>query len=85
MEDRQRIKIGRVISKKMNKSVVVAIERLIKHATYKKFIKCTTKLHVHNPNEEANVGDFVAVKECRPISKTKSWILISIIKKSDYL
>lgn len=84
MSDRIRILLGRVCNKKMNKSVVVSIERLIKHSTYEKFIKRTTKLHVHDPNDETNVGDLVEVQECRPISKTKSWILTSIIKKSNF-
>ncbi|WP_331828357.1 30S ribosomal protein S17 [Candidatus Blochmannia sp. SNP] len=84
MADRIRILIGRVISNKMNKSAVVSVERLIKHSTYEKFIKRTTKLHVHDPNNETNIGDIISMKECRPISKTKSWILTSIIKKSDF-
>ncbi|URJ29244.1 30S ribosomal protein S17 [Blochmannia endosymbiont of Camponotus modoc] len=84
MSDRIRILLGRVCNKKMNKSVVVSIERLIKHSTYEKFIKRTTKLHVHDPKNETNVGDLVEVQECRPISKTKSWILTSIIKKSNF-
>ncbi|URJ24628.1 30S ribosomal protein S17 [Candidatus Blochmanniella camponoti] len=84
MSDRIRILLGRVCNKKMNKSVVVSIERLIKHSTYEKFIKRTTKLHVHDPNNETNIGDLVEVQECRPISKTKSWILTSIIKKSNF-
>ncbi|WHL24906.1 MAG: 30S ribosomal protein S17 [Candidatus Blochmannia vicinus] len=84
MVDRIRVLIGRVISNKMNKSAVVSVERLIKHSTYEKFIKRTTKLHVHDPNNETNIGDIISMKECRPISKTKSWILTSIIKKSDF-
>ncbi|URJ27988.1 30S ribosomal protein S17 [Candidatus Blochmannia vicinus] len=84
MVDRIRILIGRVISNKMNKSAVVSVERLIKHSTYGKFIKRTTKLHIHDPNNETSIGDIISVQECRPISKTKSWILTSIIKKSDF-
>ncbi|URJ30169.1 30S ribosomal protein S17 [Blochmannia endosymbiont of Camponotus sp.] len=84
MPDRIRVLIGRVISNKMNKSAVICVERLIKHSTYEKFIKRTTKLHVHDPNNETNIGDIISVQECRPISKTKSWILTSIIKKSDF-
>lgn len=84
MVDRIRILTGRVISNKMNKSAVVSVERLIKHSTYEKFIKRTTKLHVHDPNNETNIGDIIAIRACRPISKTKSWILTSIIKKSDF-
>ncbi|URJ23049.1 30S ribosomal protein S17 [Blochmannia endosymbiont of Camponotus sp. C-003] len=85
MSNRIRILLGRVYNKKMNKSVVVSIERLIKHSTYEKFIKRTTKLHVHDPNNESNMGDLVEIQECRPISKTKSWVLTSVIKKSNLL
>lgn len=72
---------GKVVSDKMNKSITVAIERLVKHPIYKKFIKRTTKLHVHDKNNDSNIGDIVEIKECRPISKTKAWMLIRIIKK----
>lgn len=75
---------GRVISDKMQKSIVVAVDRLIKHKVYKKFIKRTTKLHVHDAINISKVGDIVEIQECRPISKTKSWKLISIIEKSDH-
>lgn len=85
MSNRIRVLLGRVYNKKMNKSVVVSIERLIKHSTYEKFIKRTTKLHVHDPNNESNMGDLVEIQECRPISKTKSWVLTSVIKKSNLL
>ncbi|QCI21222.1 30S ribosomal protein S17 [Buchnera aphidicola (Hyperomyzus lactucae)] len=73
---------GRVISDKMQKSAVVAIERFIKHAIYGKFIKRTTKLHIHDENNECNVGDLIEIRESRPISKTKSWVLVRIIKKN---
>lgn len=76
-----RILQGKVLSNKMNKTIVVTIERFIKHKTYGKFIRRTTKLHVHDEINQCNVGDIVTVKECRPISKTKSWTLISILKK----
>ncbi|ANZ22699.1 30S ribosomal protein S17 [Buchnera aphidicola (Diuraphis noxia)] len=73
---------GRVLSNKMQKSAVVTIERFIKHAIYKKFIKRTTKLHVHDEKNECSIGDLIEIKESRPISKTKSWILIRIVEKS---
>jgi small subunit ribosomal protein S17 len=73
---------GRVISDKMQKSAVVAIERFIKHAIYGKFIKRTTKLHIHDENNECTVGDLIEIRESRPISKTKSWVLVRIIKKN---
>ncbi|URJ25277.1 30S ribosomal protein S17 [Candidatus Blochmannia ocreatus (nom. nud.)] len=80
-----RIVLGRVINNRMQNSAVVAVEKLVKHKKYGKFVKHTTKLHVHDSNNEANIGDIIAVKECRPISKTKSWILTSIIKKSNFI
>lgn len=76
---------GRVISNKMQKSIVVAVDRLIKHKIYRKFIKRTTKLHVHDEDNKAMIGDVVEIKESRPISKTKAWILHAIIKKSNFL
>lgn len=76
-----RILQGRVLSDKMNKTIVVAIERFIKHKTYGKFIRRTTKLHVHDETNQCNTGDIVSIKECRPISKTKSWTLVSILEK----
>lgn len=83
MSDRIRILLGSVVNKKMNKSVVVTIERVIKHSKYEKFVKRTTKLHVHDPSNKTNIGDLVEIQECRPISKTKSWILTAVIKKSN--
>ncbi|QIQ42179.1 MAG: 30S ribosomal protein S17 [Buchnera aphidicola (Microlophium carnosum)] len=73
---------GRVISNKMQKSAVVAIERFVKHIIYGKFIKRTTKLHIHDEKNECTVGDWIEIRESRPISKTKSWILVRIIEKT---
>lgn len=72
---------GTVLSSKMNKSAVVIIERIIQHPIYKKFIKKKTKLHIHDEYNKCNNGDIVEILECRPISKTKSWKLIKIVKK----
>lgn len=71
---------GRVVSDKMDKSFTVAIERKVKHPLYGKYIKRTTKLHVHDENNEATEGDTVSIVETRPISKTKSWALVEVIK-----
>lgn len=76
-----RVLQGRVLSNKMDKTIVVSIERFIKHKTYGKFIRRTTKLHVHDENNQCNINDIVSIKECRPISKTKSWMLVSILNK----
>ncbi|MFO6424663.1 30S ribosomal protein S17 [Motilimonas sp. KMU-193] len=73
---------GKVISDKMDKSITVAIERKVKHPIYGKFIKRTTKLHVHDENNQCVVGDYVSIRECRPLSKTKSWTLVEVIGKA---
>lgn len=82
MSDKIHILKGKVISNKMQKSIVVSVDRLIKHKVYKKFIKRTTKFHVHDENNETMIGDLVEIRECRPISKTKFWMLDNIIKKN---
>jgi small subunit ribosomal protein S17 len=73
---------GKVISAKMDKSIVVAIERKVKHPLYGKFMKRTTKLHAHDENNQCNEGDVVSIKECRPLSKTKSWTLVEVVTKA---
>ena len=73
---------GKVISAKMDKSIVVAIERKVKHPLYGKFMKRTTKLHAHDETNQCNEGDVVSIKECRPLSKTKSWALVEIVTKA---
>lgn len=75
--------VGRVVSDKMNKSATIVIERLVKHPLYGKFIKRTTKLHVHDENNECGVGDTVMIEECRPISKTKSWRLVKVLEQAN--
>jgi len=73
---------GKVISAKMEKSIVVAIERKVKHPLYGKFMKRTTKLHAHDETNQCNEGDVVLISECRPLSKNKSWTLESIVTKA---
>jgi small subunit ribosomal protein S17 len=70
--------VGTVLSAKMDKTLTVAIQRLVKHHLYKKYIKKTTKLHVHDEGNVAKEGDIVSIKETRPYSKTKSWVLVKI-------
>ena len=72
--------VGNVLSAKMDKTLTVAIQRLVKHRLYKKYIKKTTKLHVHDESNLAKEGDIVSIKETRPYSKTKSWVLVKIEK-----
>lgn len=73
---------GRVISNKMDKSIVVAIERQVKHPIYGKYIKRTTKLHAHDENNTCQEGDLVSIRETRPVSKTKSWTLVDVIERA---
>ena len=78
----RKTRTGKVVSDKMNKTIVVAIEDNIKHPKYGKIIKRTTKIHVHDENNECGVGDKVLVMETRPYSATKRWRLDNIIEKA---
>jgi len=71
---------GKVGSDKMDKSIVVLIERRVQHPLYGKSIRRSTKLHAHDENNTAKTGDVVTIKESRPISKTKSWTLVEVIE-----
>ena len=75
-------RIGLVVSDKMDKTVVVRIERKFKHPLYGKYIRKHKKFHVHDESNEAHIGDKVKIEEFQPVSKTKSWKLIEIIEKS---
>ena len=78
-----RILTGIVTSNKADKTVTVKIERKVKHPLYGKVIKRATKVHAHDENNSASIGDIVSVKECRPLSKTKTWTLVSGDYNSD--
>ena len=82
MSEVKRTQQGRVISDKMDKSIVVAIERMVKHPIYGKFVKRTTKVHAHDENNDCGLGDKVEIAECRPLSKTKSWTLVKVLEKA---
>ena len=71
---------GKVVSDKMEKSIVVLIERQVQHPLYGKLIRRSTKLHAHDENNTAKIGDVVTIKESRPMSKTKSWTLVEVIE-----
>ena len=73
---------GRVVSNKMDKTVSVAIERLIKHPVYGKYIRRTTKVLAHDASNECKAGDRVSISECRPISKNKSWSVVNIVDRA---
>ena len=73
---------GRVISNKMDKSVVVLVERKERHPLYGKFVKKSMKLHVHDQDNSCSEGDIVTVRQVRPMSKTKTWMLVEIVEKA---
>lgn len=77
----RKTRVGKVVSNLMEKSIVVAVEDNVKHATYGKIIKRTTKIHAHDENNECSIGDTVEVMETRPLSKTKRWRLVRIVEK----
>ena len=80
-----RTAVGKVVSNGMDKSITVLIERRVKHPVYGKIVKRSTKIHAHDANNECSVGDAVTIKEVKPISKTKSWTLISIDDRATQL
>lgn len=75
-------RVGIVVSDKMNKSIVVAIQRQIKHPIYGKFIKKTTRLMAHDENNDAHEGDTVRIMETRPLSKHKRWRLVEVVERA---
>jgi len=78
----QRRVVGVVVSDKMNKTVSIAIERRVQHPVVGKYIRRTTKLMAHDENNECRTGDRVAISECRPISKNKSWRVVEIVERA---
>ena len=74
--------VGHVVSDKMDKTVSVAIERLIKHPVYGKYIRRTSKVMAHDATNECKEGDRVAISECRPISKNKAWEVVNVIERA---
>ncbi|MCG8376404.1 MAG: 30S ribosomal protein S17 [Chlorobiales bacterium] len=83
-EERSRKKswVGKVVSDKMDKAIVIVIERRVQHPVYKKYFKKTTRLMAHDQNNEAGIGDIVKVTECRPLSKRKSCRLVEVVEKA---
>ena len=77
----RKTRVGKVISNKMDKTIVVAIEDHVKHQLYKKIVKKTYKLKAHDENNECNIGDKVKVMETRPLSKDKRWRLVEVMEK----
>ena len=77
----RKVRVGKVVSNKMDKTIVVAIEDHVRHPKYSKIIKRTVKIHAHDENNVCAIGDKVAVMETRPLSKTKRWRLVEIVEK----
>ena len=75
-------RVGFVVSDKMDKTVVVAVERLVKHPLYKKYIKQTSKFKAHDAENDCKIGDKVKIAETRPLSKTERWRVVDIIEKA---
>jgi small subunit ribosomal protein S17 len=74
--------VGRVVSDKMDKTVSVAVERLIRHPVYGKYIRRTTKVLAHDASNECKSGDRVAISECKPVSKKKSWAVVNVVERA---
>ena len=84
-EDKKKVRrtiTGHVVSSKMDKTVSVAVERLIKHPVYGKYIRRTSKVLAHDASNECKPGDRVAISECRPISKSKSWSVVNVVERA---
>ena len=79
---RLRTLTGRVVSSKMNKTIAVEVERLVKHPRYGKYIRRSTKLLAHDEANESREGDTVTIAECRPLSRNKSWRLVGIVERA---
>ena len=82
MRNLRKEKIGVVVSDKMDKSIIVAVARKVKHPIYGKFVNKTTKFHAHDEDNTCNTGDTVRIMETRPLSKTKCWRLVEIIERA---
>jgi small subunit ribosomal protein S17 len=82
VQPRRKTKVGRVVSDKMDKTIVVSVERLARHPLYKRVIRLTTKFTAHDETNVAHVGDTVLIEECRPMSARKRWRLIEIVQRA---
>ena len=82
VQGKRKTKVGRVVSDKMDKTIVVSVERLARHPLYKRVIRLTTKFKAHDEENDAHVGDTVLIEESRPLSATKRWRLVSIVARA---
>jgi len=78
----RKTRVGVVVSDKMDKTIVVAVKDSVQHPLYKKILKRTKKFKAHDENNECGIGDVVEIRECRPLSKTKSWTLVRVVEKA---
>lgn len=78
----RKLRVGLVVSSKMDKTITIAIERQVKHPIYGKYVKKTTKLKAHDETNDAHEGDTVRIQETRPLSKTKRWRLVEIVERA---
>lgn len=81
-EQTARTVTGQVVSNKAEKTVTVKIERTVTHPIYGKIVKLSTKMHAHDENNECQIGDFVTIEECRPLSKSKTWRLVRVEERA---
>jgi small subunit ribosomal protein S17 len=82
LQGKRKTKVGRVVSDKMDKTIVVSVERLTRHRLYKRVIRLTTKFKAHDETNDAHVGDTVLIEESRPLSATKRWRLIEVVQRA---
>ncbi len=82
VETHRKTKVGRVVSDKMDKTIVVSVERLSRHPLYKRVVRLTTKFKAHDERNEARIGDTVRIEESRPMSATKRWRLVEIVQRA---
>ena len=80
---RQQELVGRVVSEKMDKTVVVAVERTVMHRLYQRYVRRTNRFHAHDEKNECRVGDEVVIAACRPLSKTKRWRVREVLKRAE--
>jgi small subunit ribosomal protein S17 len=85
MQDRgqRKERVGIVVSNKMDKTITVAVERLVPHRLYKKAVRRTVKFHAHDQENQGQIGDLVRIRETRPLSKLKRWRLVEVVKRAD--
>ena len=82
VEKAARTLTGRVSSDKMDKTITVVVERVVRHPVYGKYLRRSTKLHAHDENNECRIGDLVMIEQCRPLAKTKAWRLVKVLERA---